>query len=56
MEAEAFSGRVVVVCNDGFDPLCLQCGKVRFFVECASEASDGVFDAPFDHCALGSQK
>jgi hypothetical protein len=45
LEAEAFSGRVVIVCDDGIELGLRQGGEVSFSGKCASEASDGVFDA-----------
>ena len=46
-EAEAFSGCVVVVGEDGIELLWEQLGGIYFGGEGAPKAADGVFDAAF---------
>ena len=47
LEAEAFSWCIVVIRDDGVEAGFWQVCKVCFSGKCASESSDGIFDAPF---------
>ena len=47
LEAEAFSWCIVVIRDDGVDAGFWQACDIGFSGDCASEASDGIFDASF---------
>nr|WP_141133922.1 hypothetical protein [Sphingopyxis indica] len=47
MEAEAFSGSIVVDCDDGVEGVGGQVVEAGFSGEVSTEATDGVFDAAF---------